>query len=310
MRRKLESLTDPRSTAGQRRRALRRIGFELWDAAPKLVRDAFWELYDSDEPLKSIYIASAEPNLPWELMIPNRPPTGDERPDELGPLGVEFAIGRWTRGDSESPPQQIPVRDAFIVAPDYQGQPLDTARERELLEERFNGTRVHPSILDFLSYYFASNHASLVHFACHGTARANGDDAILLEDGQLLLAAEVRADKGFRALCRSKAPFVFLNACEAGQIVPALGGGAGFPFAFAMIGARAILAPLWPVDDQLAKEVASELYEEALAADAPPVAEILRRIRARAYAQPDADTYAAYCFYGDPLARLELVSDA
>ena len=50
------------------------------------------------------------------------------------------------------------------------------------------------------------------------------------------------------------------------------------------------------------------IYEEALRPGAKPVAEILRSIRARAYAEDDADTYAAYSFFGDPLAKLELVA--
>ena len=39
--------------------------------------------------------------------------------------------------------------------------------------------------------------------------------------------------------------------------------------------------------------------------DAKPIAEILRGIRSRGYQEKDADTFAAYCFFGDPQARLE-----
>jgi hypothetical protein len=305
---KLADLTDPSATPAQRRTALGRIGFELWDAAPQLFKDVLWELVDCGEKPKTVYIASAEPNLPWELMIPNRPPK-EGRLTELRPLGVEFAVGRWTRADSESPPQRIPVRDSFIVAPDYPGtKKLNSDRERSLLEKAFNGALVHPATVEHLSDFFTRNHASLLHLACHGEAGIRNDDALALEGGEMLLAGDVRADPGFRSLCASSGPFVFLNACETGQVVPALGGGAGFPFAFAMIGARAIVAPLWPVDDRLAQEVACEVYAAALADDAPPVAEIVRQIRARAYAEPGADTYAAYCFYGDPLARIEKVA--
>jgi hypothetical protein len=34
-----------------------------------------------------------------------------------------------------------------------------------------------------------------------------------------------------------------------------------------------------------------------------PFAEALRRVRARGYAVDGEDSYAAYCFYGDPAAR-------
>jgi penicillin-binding protein 1A len=38
---------------------------------------------------------------------------------------------------------------------------------------------------------------------------------------------------------------------------------------------------------------------------ATPFAEVLRRIRARAYQSPIEDSWAAYCFYGDPAARVD-----
>ena len=87
-----------------------------------------------------------------------------------------------------------------------------------------------------------------------------------------------------------------------------LAGGAGFPRSFGTIGAHGIIAPLWPVDDGLARKVAVELYTEALKPEAKSIAEILRRIRRRGYEKEDADTFAAYCFFGDPCARLELIA--
>jgi hypothetical protein len=48
--------------------------------------------------------------------VPFRDAYSDRRP-----LGVEFAIGRWIwqEGSASSPPQRIPVRNAFVVSPDY-----------------------------------------------------------------------------------------------------------------------------------------------------------------------------------------------
>jgi CHAT domain-containing protein len=124
----------------------------------------------------------------------------------------------------------------------------------------------------------------------------------------MLRSASLRANNGLKAMCRARAPFVFINACSTGQRVPSLVGGAGFPLAFGDIGARAILAPLWPVESDTASKIAVELYQTALQPGSPPVAEILRKMRNRAYAEQDADSYAAYAFFGDPTARLELVS--
>jgi hypothetical protein len=302
----LANLVDENLTPAQRRQALDEAGYKLFDGAPPLFKEVLWALVDADRKPKTLYIASVEPTLPWELMIPNRPP--DKKPSTLRPLGVEFAVGRWTRGDAQSPPQLMPLRDALVIAPEYEGRrKLNTTGEVTLVEKRFRGKRVQPASVEYLKFYLGEHPASLLHFACHGASEIQDDDAIYLDKDEILRSIEVRISKEFQALCADRAPLVFINACETGQMVPSLGGLAGFPYAFAMIGARAVIAPLWPVDDTLAHEVAQEIYETALEPSAPPIAEIMRAIRERAYAKPDADTYAAYCFYGDPLATLKLV---
>ena len=82
-------------------------------------------------------------------------------------------------------------------------------------------------------------------------------------------------------------------------------GCSGFAGEFIQAGARCVV-PIWSVKDELARQVALAFYEAALAELERPFADILREIRARAYAQPGGeDTYAAYCFKGDPLTSLE-----
>jgi hypothetical protein len=306
---KFRWLTDEDLDSEERRYALEEIGQELFDAAPELFREVLWKMIDAGRPPMSIYIASVEPTLPWELMIPNRPP--DKKPDVLKPLGVEFAVGRWTRSDSKSPPQLMPIRDSLVVAPVYEGEhALDSGAEVELVTGRLNGTEIKPATRRQVERHCRETPASLLHFVCHGEADVDGDDAIELNDEELMSSSWVRANKAMRSMCAERAPLVFINACETGQLVHSIAGGAGFPFAFATIGARAIVAPLWPVDDDLARSVAEQLYTSALKPGAPPLAEILRRIRERAYVEDDADTFAAYCFYGDPLAKLQLIPAA
>jgi len=49
-----------------------------------------------------------------------------------------------------------------------------------------------------------------------------------------------------------------------------------------------------------------EFYKEAKENPRVPFSEIIRQQRAKAYdAAIGEDTYAAYCFYGDPLAAAE-----
>jgi hypothetical protein len=65
-----------------------------------------------------------------------------------------------------------------------------------------------------------------------------------------------------------------------------------------------VIAPLWSVDDEVAFKVATAIYDALKESPPPTFAEVIRAIRARAYvgAEAGTDSYAAYCFYGDPLA--------
>jgi CHAT domain len=306
----LDGLAAADRTPAERFGALLEAGQAAWEAAPEIFKRALWAMVDAGRPPTTISIASVEPILPWELMIPRR--FDGKTPDELLPLGVEFSIGRWTRHDSQAPPPRLPVKNAFVVAPEYDAEhrKLDYEPELKLIAERLRGRRVEPASVAELDRRFGEEHASLLHFVCHGSAGVENDDAIELDDKGSLRARQMETLDGFKALCRAEHPIVFLNACSVGQMVPFLGGGSGFPRSFGNLGAHAIVAPLWPVDNKLAKDVALAVYTAALEPGAPPLASILRDLRRRGYEEEDADTYAAYCFFGDPQARLELVEDA
>jgi CHAT domain len=304
---KLASFTAAETTPAARLRALKAAGYEFYDAAPALFKRVLWELIKSGKPPRSIYIASEEPALPWELMIPTQStPAGVEERD---PLGVEFAIGRWVRGQPVAPEQQLPVTNSFVIAPTYAGdRALDASQEVRFLTDRLSGEQVQPASIDDLDAHFASNHASIIHFVCHGATAAD-DDAIYLDSDEELKSSILRALDGFKALCRKTQPLVFLNSCETGRLVRSLFGGAGFPRSFGDIGARAVIAPLWPVEDTLAHQVAVEVYQRALDEPDLTLAEIIRDVRAKGYrSHPFEDTWAAYCFYGDPLTRLTVAA--
>ena len=79
------------------------------------------------------------------------------------------------------------------------------------------------------------------------------------------------------------------------------GRGQGFANSFIQMGASAVVAPLWAVQDTVALDVTQTFYPLVL--KGVPFAEVMKQIRAKAYAQA-IDSYAAYCFYGDPMASL------
>jgi CHAT domain-containing protein len=144
----------------------------------------------------------------------------------------------------------------------------------------------------------------LLHFVCHGAAcKVLGIQSLYLESGQFTSLQL----KGIERSKRLTYPFVFLNACEVGRLIPTLAGVGGFASEFIDRGAMGVVAPLWSVKDGCAHEVAIAFYDRIRTMPPLSFAEIIRQIRSRAYSGPTAgeDTYAAYCFYGDPLATAQ-----
>jgi hypothetical protein len=313
----LAKLVDRGQQMWRRRLALETAGDAFWKAAPKPFREALWRLIDAraakgEEGRAAIYVASDEPLLPWEIMRPSR--LRQNAPDETRPdvLGVEFALGRWVRGDDKPPPPTLPVSDSLLIAARYPqaDKKLDPTIERDVLKRHFGGHQLQEATYRYFTEHLENNAASLLHFVCHGAADED-DTAIFLDDWEKCTSAELRRNKGLAAACADRSPIVFLNACEGGLSSPGLGpGGAGFPEAFSALGARAIIAPLWPVTMKSAPLVAKAIYEQAQADPERPLADILAELRARSYddeAESFDDSWAAYCLFGDPRGKLRRI---
>jgi CHAT domain-containing protein len=127
---------------------------------------------------------------------------------------------------------------------------------------------------------------------------------LLLEKQEELEADQFQELSGVKKAFSTAKPLVFLNACEVGRQEPALTGAGGFAEAFMALGASGVIAPLWSVKDSIAHEIAQKFYERVRNEPNTPFAQILADLRKQSYkAEGGEDTYAAYCFYGDPLAR-------
>ena len=79
-----------------------------------------------------------------------------------------------------------------------------------------------------------------------------------------------------------------------------LGDYAGMAEAFLFAGASGVIAPLWSIDDIMARELALRFYEKALTGRTP--ADILREERAAFIDDPStiSSTYLAYQYFGHP----------
>lgn len=292
----MERFFDRDASPRARMSSLLGAGLEFFDAAPQLFKDVYWRLLDEGRPPRSLFVVSDERTIPWELMVPSR---GGE---QLDPLGVQMAVGRWHRQSGVSPRQRMRLTSSVVVAP--QSSRLEhAAAEAEFVCRHFAGSRVEPASFDNLDIALERAGADLLHFVCHGEADER-EQVLLLQDPDKLYSQQLRAMPGLAKACREHRPFVFLNACELGRHGPGLSAASGFAKSFIDVDATCVVGTLWSVDDRIAHAVAIEFYESLLEQPGTPFAEILRRIRRRGYEAPDEDSWAAYCFYGDPAARI------
>lgn len=308
---------DSLATGPARRSKLRQAGRAFWNAAPPSFKNLLVDVFKQRDPAKAgvrptVYIASDDPVLPWELMLPATPRLGGGEDDRPAPLGVEFAVGRWSNGTSVSPPQMLPISDIVLAAPTYDtdGEELDkTVEEAALRRLSSDVTALETVTAASLEEHFATDDASLLHFVCHG--KVDSREWLALDHGTPFTAAQMRDSPAFQRAFRERKPVVFLNACQVGQLNQGLRvGGSGFPRALSELGARAVIAPLWYVSTKNAPAVAAEIYARALDSPGLPVAAIIAELRARSFDEGREfdDSWAAYCYFGDPCARLQRAS--
>jgi CHAT domain len=269
---------------------LQSAGIEFWNAVTAQAQTCLLKAFKNHK-IKTISVLSEEPFIPWELMIPvakGNPP--------VDCLGVTYSMGRWVTGNFHAATQLIPMKTAFIVAPEKSGLAL-ASKEAIFLKKTLPGsTQIKPVTYEKLDEKLAASHHTVVHFICHG--KVADLPTLKLDPEDVLDSSEILALKGFLAAFK-KHPFTFLNACEVGQTVRSLDGLGGFANSFLHLGASAVVAPLWSVDDTVAEQVCKGFYNDALAGKT--FGEAMKKIRAQAFAS-GTDTFASYCYYGDPAA--------
>jgi len=149
----------------------------------------------------------------------------------------------------------------------------------------------------------------IVHFAGHGQFVPDDPEASawLLSDGPLW-ALEIR-----NTLMDHPAPpwLVYASACEAARESKQRYQGNVFGLASAFInqGVAAYVAPLWPIEDLMAQQIALRFYHELLA-ERRSLGEALRRAKSVArrsqadLAQRSSLGWASLVLYGDPTEEL------
>jgi hypothetical protein len=289
------------STTG-RIAALTGAGIDMFAATPPEFQQLFWRFVEKKP--KTILVISEEAYIPWELMVPTRWSRSGRTQREA--LGVEFSIGRWIHRQYVSPPQAMSFKLTYVVAPRYASdrQLRHAEREAKLVAKSFPPSRrIDPASVTTLDRAIGERDVTLLHFACHGQDAA--PQTIYMDNEKdNLNCLQVKALQGFVRTFPRARTFVFLNACEVGRPAPALVGVGGLANEFLAVGAGGVIAPLWSVADDIAFDVAKAFYKGVSRSPRRPFAAILRDIRRKAYSGRAEDTWAAYCFYGDPRATL------
>jgi hypothetical protein len=283
--------------------ALRGIGLAIADQLPIEFWNVLTEIAARVGRPPTILFLSAEPYVPWELAVVDPPLDPDLPPF----LAAQATVGRWLLGQRRPPlppPMSVPVGGFAAVSGVYQlpgwQRLFDAEAEAADLVRVHKATPVDATTLGILDLLRGRPAADVIHFAVHGTYEAEqAMDGLILVDGSALDALAVRGTP------LHGHPFVFLNACQVGRGNQLLGDHAGLAAAFLFAGAAGVIAPLWQIDDRIARDIAIRFYERALRGEAP--AEILRTERAAFRDTPEttSSTYLAYQFFGHPGLRLQ-----
>jgi hypothetical protein len=310
------SVALPNVVRGMGRVVNRPIPEQFWAAL-----EATWRAVPAGE-TPSLQIITSEPFIPWELAWVD----GDSVdpalfPDGVseGPLGAMWRVGRWVppvrrrRGPDRPPvppPTTITVDGLAVVIGDYAADrnirnlphAVDEGRS---IAMRYRGMplTVSEGDVDRLMNAELERDGSpftpqAVHFASHGVVGTEQQEytGIILTGGRRLDILTVEGS----LVGRVSEPFVFLNACQVGTASSILSSYGGLAGAFLGTGCRGFLAPLWNVDDDVAKEIALEFYDSTLR-QGLPVGEAVRRIRAGfGDGAKGTATPLAYVFYGHP----------
>lgn len=294
----------------------------------------------SETPHLTLQLPRELMRYPWELMF-----------DRQSTLGERFAVGRQVFVESRFV-QQVPKRvndlirilvvgdpiydDAFLGKmqarnmqirrlPHAQLEAKSIVRAFEQLNDEMAGVielQVESWIdkrvsVNAMRSFLRDGAFDLIHFAGHGFYSKPDPDgsAWVLSDG-LLRAREI---KNVLSWSNFRPWLIFANACEAGMDGEHdgndVGDVSGLATACINQGVASYIAPLWPVNDAVARELARRFYRELLR-ERYSVGEALRRAKVSIWEESQksgeaeslpakmALTWASFVLYGDPTAKL------
>ncbi|MGA5171224.1 MULTISPECIES: CHAT domain-containing protein [Streptomyces] len=283
---------------------LKGVGREASSAVPQEVWAALRAAGKRAGP-PSVLLATWDPYIPWELALLSEPldPTAPAH------LGAQAAVGRWIYGDRQrtpAPPAHLQPRTMSVVTGDYAVAELKEATaEAKHLIRHYRANPVDATTDQVLMALDGERGPDILHLAVHGKFSTEE-----LEDGLQMVDGTYLSRRSVSGVEASGVRLVFLNACQVGQGRSELGAYTGMVPAFLSIGAQAAVAPLWNVDDKVAKNFAQGFYKAVLEGGTAP-AEYLRRRRAGTLGSAGAElsTPLAYLFFGHPRLTVQWTAE-
>jgi hypothetical protein len=277
----------------------------LFKTLPQELRLLLW---NQRQRIHTVQIQSQEPWIPWELC---RLQGRDDNRIQSGEFFAEaFAITRWLPDLADKP--KLTLRKLALVVPERSGLKHAPSEKKYMLSLSGSERRVEciPANRDDVLAALRDGGYDGWHFTGHGKIRhADPDYAELeLDEGVIspaLLGGEVE-NLGLHQ------PFVFLNACQSGQLSMSLTDIGGWAARFLRAaaddqhpanGAAAFIGTYWEIDDLAAFEFAKAFYT-ALLQGKRPVGEAAKQARSAIRSRGGLDRLA-YTVFAHPLATVE-----
>ncbi|HSC81400.1 MAG TPA: CHAT domain-containing protein, partial [Chitinolyticbacter sp.] len=314
------SIKDMAEIAGDAQESLNpEIGRALFELLlPYELKDTLAQFEDT-----VLVLDEATSRLPWELLVP---PGEHREPDR--PLAIQACMLRQRETADYRALPKAPLRNAALVVgdpslkaalPALAGlQPLDGARreaeevQRRLAQAEWEVKALLGAEASAIRTQLLAGDYRILHLAGHGVVDVEADSVevlgtrlplkqtgMVLSHGRLLGAAYVKQ--------MSIVPdLVFINCCYSGLDGAREGAASDFPVlaaslatAFMGMGARAVVAAGWAVDDAAALAFASSFYDSMLSGERFGQAVLAARQRVYDEFNQQNNTWGAYQCYGD-----------
>lgn len=265
-------------------------------------------LWDWRDRIGAIRVTSYEAVIPWELVRLRNPDTGEVDDRYL----AEYGLVRWLPDVSRRAPDALHLDRWRYLAADFpHGSAVPVTGEVPFFDDLATTAGLDVERVDAdPNHLFAVAEAGdvdVLHIACHGEANLRAVDSARLlitdrlRDGTVEPVYVDAVDLGAAlAFDRTRAPLVYLTACEGGQASPSLTDWGGWPKAFIEAGAGAFVGTSWSVRSRPAFAFSQAFYGALLGGETLSDAATAGRQAAKAMGDV---SWLAYKVYGDPFAR-------